>query len=230
MNVETPGHEALLEAALAHVPFDGWSAASFEAAARDVGVGMAEARAIAPRGALDLAVAHHRSADAAMWARLAAADLGAMGVSERVSFAVRARIEAIGDKEVVRKATAFFALPQNAPEGARLIWQTADAIWDALNDPSRDFNWYSKRTILAGVYSSTLLFWLGDESPDHTATWDFLARRIDDIARFERLKGGLRRNPLTKGVFGGLEGLLGRVQAPSGVRRADLPGQWPGAT
>jgi len=228
MSTEKSAREALLDAALTYVAFDGWSQAAFAAAAQDTGIAPDKARALYPRGAFDLAVAYHRRGDAIMLARLKAADLGRMRVRERVTFAVRTRIEAICDKEAARRASALFALPQNAPQGARLIWDTADAIWDALDDPSNDFNWYSKRMILSGVYSATVLFWLGDKSPDCGATWDFLDRRIGEVMNFEKFKGQLRENPLTKGLFARAEGLLSRVREPSRTPRDDLPGRWTG--
>lgn len=224
----TDAREVLLNAALAHVPFDGWSGVTFHAAVTESGISDDVARAVCPRGALDLAVAFHRRGDRAMLKRLDTTDLAAMKVRERVTFAVRARIEAIGEKEAVRRGSAFFALPQNAVEGAKLIWGTADAIWTALGDPSDDINWYTKRGILSGVYSSTVLFWLGDESPDHAATWAFLDRRIEDVMRFEKLKGQIRGNAFLKGLFAGPDWLLSGVRAPGGTARTDLPGRWSG--
>ena len=225
--------QALLKAALAHVPFDGWSKATFDAAIIDAaiidaGIDVADAQAACPGGALDLAVAFHQAGDAKMRAQMEAADLEAMKIRERVAFAVRSRLEAVPDKEVVRRGMALFALPQNAATGARLIWGTADAIWEALGDPSNDINWYSKRAILSGVYSSTVLFWLGDESPDHAATWAFLDRRIEDVMQFEKLKAQVRGNALLKGLFAGPDWLLSRVRAPGRAARTDLPGRWTG--
>ena len=219
--------DALMQAALPHVPFDGWSDVAFEAAAKDCGLDLAEARAVAPRGALDLAVAYHRQGDSQMREALAAADLDTMRIRERVTFAVRTRLELTGDKEIVRRGSALFALPQNAGEGAALIWGTADAIWDALGDPSDDVNWYSKRAILSGVYSATVLFWLGDDSDGAEATWAFLDRRIGDVMAFEKFKAGVQGNPVLNRLFSGPASLLSRIKAPSKTARDDLPGHWP---
>ena len=226
MPADTPpetDREALLDAALLHVPFDGWSEDAFRAAVRDAGVEPALARALFPRGAVDLAVAFHKRGDAQMEARLARADLLGMRTRERVSFAVRARIEAAGDTEAVRRAASLFALPPYAPEGARLIWETADAIWTALGDTDRDVNYYTKRATLAGVYSATVLYWLGDDTPDAAATWSFLDRRIEDVMRIEKVKA----NPVVKRLFAGPEWVLNRVAAPRGRGAADMPGHWP---
>ena len=44
---------------------------------------------------------------------------------------------------------AYFALPHHAAPGAHALWKTADTIWNALNDTSRDVNWYTKRMLLS---------------------------------------------------------------------------------
>ncbi|SDY21574.1 COQ9 family protein [Citreimonas salinaria] len=221
---DTP-EDRLLDAALVHVPFDGWSEETFRAAIRDTGIAPAVARGLFPRGAVDLAIAYHRRGDDAMAARIAETDLGAMRFRDRVAFAVRARIEATGDREVVRRGTTLFALPMHAADGAKLIWGTADRIWTALGDTSQDLNWYSKRATLSGVYSSTVLYWLGDDSIDNDATWAFLDRRIDDVMRIEGAKAQMRKNPLTRGLMAGPEWLASRIRAPR--RDAGVPGGRP---
>jgi ubiquinone biosynthesis protein COQ9 len=112
-----PEVQTLLSAILPHVAFDGWSDLAFAEAARDAGMDLATARALCPRGALDLAVAYHRAGDAAMARAVAATDLGPMRYSDRVAFALRARLRAADDKEAVRRATALFALPHLAARG-----------------------------------------------------------------------------------------------------------------
>lgn len=215
--------DKILDAALMHVPFDGWSEASFRAALADAGVDPVVARGLFPRGAVDLAVAFHRRGDARMRRRIAEADLADMRFRDRVVFAVRARLEAAEDREAVRRGTTLFALPPYAPEGARLIWGTADAIWTELGDTSRDINWYTKRATLSAVYGSTVLYWLGDDSLDNDATWAFLDRRIADVMQFEKVKGQMRENRLFSALAAGPAKILDRVKAPARAAE-DLPG------
>lgn len=217
--------ERLLDAALSHVPFDGWSEATFAAAIRDSGIDRTVARAACPRGAVDLALFYHQRADAQMLARLAETDLSSLRYRDRVALAVRYRLEAVEDKEVVRRGTALFSLPNYAPDGARAIWNTCDKIWTALGDSSDDINWYTKRATLSGVYGSTLLFWLGDDSLDHQASWAFLDRRIDDVMRFEKLKAGVRDSKVLSTVLAGPMAILGKVRAPG---QSGPEGRWPG--
>lgn len=213
----------ILEAALMHVPFDGWSEASFRAAVTDAGVATGLARALFPRGGLDLALAYHRQGDAAMADRLAKTDLSGLRYRDRITTAVRYRLEAVEDKEAVRRGATLFALPQNAAEGAKALWGTADAIWTALGDTSKDINWYSKRATLSGVYGATVLFWLGDDSPGHEATWDFLDRRIEGVMQFEKIKSAVKDNGLAKAVLAGPMKLMEKIRMPEGA--PDLPGR-----
>lgn len=215
--------DLLLDAALMHVPFDGWSEATWDAALAETDVNPVVATALCPRGAVDLAVAYHQRGDALMLDRLAATDLAEMRFRDRIAAAVRFRLEVVEDKELVRRGMTLFSLPNHAGEGARLVWGTVDQIWTALGDSSDDVNWYTKRATLSGVYSATLLYWLGDDSEDHAASWEFLDRRIENVMQFEKLKAGVRDNKLLSGVLKGPMAVLDRIKAPAAAR-GDLPG------
>lgn len=214
--------DRVLDAALLHVPFDGWSETTLRAAIADSGVHEALARSLFPRGGVDLALAYHRRGDALMRERLAATDLASLRYRDRIATAVRQRLELVEDKEAVRRGSTLFALPIYTADGARAIWGTSDAIWDALGDTSRDINWYTKRATLAAVYSSTVLFWLGDDTPGHQATWDFLDRRIENVMSIEKVKASLRENPVAKALLAGPMKLMEKIRKP------DIPDDLPG--
>ncbi|MCV6596352.1 MAG: COQ9 family protein [Mangrovicoccus sp.] len=216
--------DRLLDAALIHVPFDGWSDISFNAAISDSGIDPALAQAVCPRGAVDLAVAYHQRGDDLMVARLAEEDLSEMKFRDKITRAVQLRLEVVEDKEAVRRGATLFALPQYAPDGARALWGTVDRIWSDLGDRSEDVNWYTKRATLSGVYSATVLYWLGDDSPDHQRTWRFLDRRIDDVMSFETFKKKVNDNPFLKPFLAGPNWAMSRIKAPGASARGDLPG------
>ena len=223
---ELPLKERLLDAILPHVAFDGWSETALAAATEDLGISNEELRAACPRGAIELAVAYHRRGDAAMVARLEEADLSEMRFRDKVAEALKIRVGAMDNREAVRRASTFFALPTNAGDGAKLVWETADHVWNALGDTSQDVNWYSKRATLSGVWASTVLFWLGDESEGATETLSFIDRRIDDVMQFEKVKAQMRKNPVTKPLMAALGSLARNVRAPVSSRFDDLPGRW----
>jgi ubiquinone biosynthesis protein COQ9 len=100
-----------------------------------------------------------------------------------------------------------------------------------LGDTSTDFNWYTKRATLSGVYGSTVLFWLGDDSPGHAATWEFLDRRIADVMQIEKFKAALRDNPLSRalrsGPFSGAVNAMEKFKMPDMPKMPDdLPGKF----
>ncbi|WP_438956992.1 COQ9 family protein [Cognatiyoonia sp.] len=220
----------LIDAILDYVAFDGWSQPAFEAAIADVGIDKAHAQTLFPRGAVDLAILYHQRGDDEMAAAMAQADLSEMRYSEKVAHAIWLRLEAITDKETVRHGTVLFALPHMAPDGAKLIWGTADRIWTVLGDTSDDINWYSKRATLSAVYSSVVLFWLGDMSEDHSATRAFIGRRIDNVMNFEKFKARVNNNPALKPITDPLSRMLGMIKAPNRIPDVDLPGMWRGDT
>lgn len=213
--------DLILDASLGHAPFDGWSALTFQAALADSGVAAGLGAALFPRGGIDLAVAYHLRGDAAMRETYDRIDKAGLRIRDRIALAVRLRLQ-VADKELVRRGSALFGLPNHALEGSRLIWGSADAIWAALGDSSRDLNWYTKRATLSAVYAATVLFWLGDTSEGDADTWAFLDRRIDNVMQIEKAKAGLRDNPLGKALLRGPLKILERVHAPE--QRNDLPG------
>jgi ubiquinone biosynthesis protein COQ9 len=197
--------DRLLEAALAHVPFDGWSRRSLFAAAADLGMEVGLARRLFPRAGDDLLVHLERWADRQMLARIEAEDLQTLRIRERIARLVRVRLEVLTPhREALRRATAARLLPGNAFAAAASLWRTVDLMWSLAGDRASDASYYTKRSLLAAVWSSTFLFWLDDRSDALEASWAFLERRIDNVmqigqlrARLEGALGGLGRlNPL----------------------------------
>ncbi len=220
--------EAVLEAALPLVVFDGWSDRTLAEAVAAAGVDPGLSRLAFPRGGVDLALAFHARGDAKLAAYLAETDLSHLRYSERVARAVEYRLEVIAPyREAVRRAAAMFALPMYVPDGARAIWQTADTIWVGLGDTSRDVNWYTKRATLSTVYSSSLLFWLGDDSADSEATRGFIDRRIENVMQFEKFKSDFHASPVGRAFEAGPGRLLDKIRAPQ-MSGKDMPGWWPG--
>lgn len=183
MDIETT-RRRLLETTLNHVPFDGWSMTALQRAAGDLGLDAATAVNAFPGGPAELIVFHSAEADRRMLEELQPMDLPAMRVRDRIAAVVRLRLEQnAAHREAIRRALAFLALPQNGPLALKCLYRTVDAMWYAAGDTSTDYNFYTKRLLLSGVYSSTLLFWLNDESEGSAETWAFLARRIDEVLK-----------------------------------------------
>jgi ubiquinone biosynthesis protein COQ9 len=176
--------ERLLRATLVHVPFDGWTMAALRGGAHDLGLEPVLAANAFPGGARELVEFHSREADRRMLKALEGMDMSSMRVRDRIAAAIRTRLEQNeADGEAIRRALAFLAMPQNAALALRCLYRTVDAMWYAAGDTSTDYNFYTKRLLLAGVYSSTLLYWLNDKSEGKEDTWRFLKRRISEVLK-----------------------------------------------
>lgn len=234
----------LLAGMLRHAPFDGWSEKALRAAAQDEGVTPEMAIIAFQGGPAEIAEFFNREADRQMVEAMAvalsvtpvsqivgtvapvqagrtdnsataAANAGGLRIREKVALAVRTRlVQYAAHREALRALASFLAMPANTGLAARCMWRTVDAMWHAIGDTSTDFNYYSKRTLLAGVYGSTVLVWLDDNSEDFADSFAFLDRRIDNVMAIERGKARVQRV---------LYDLFSRTTAVTGPSARDYP-------
>ena len=164
--------EQLFTALLRQVPFDGWSDVALRRAAQEVGMDVALARDYFP-DALSMIDYHHRLCDAAMVVPASG------GITAKVRAAILSRLDFVEqDREAVRRALSFLALPHNLYAATKMSYRSADAIWQAAGSQDRGFDWVTKRSSLAGVYGATLLFWLCDRGQNRAALEAFLDRQL----------------------------------------------------
>jgi len=181
---------ALLEATLSHAAFDGWSQKAFDAGAKDGGIPADRALNAFPGGMSELLAFHHEAEDREMLEAMQRANVSEMRVRDRIAFAVKARLQRnMRHREAIKSACSFLAMPYNGPLALRLLYRTVDAMWYGAGDNATDFNFYTKRALLAGVYSTTVLYWLNDKSAGAADTWAFLNRRIDEVMQVPKLLG-----------------------------------------
>jgi ubiquinone biosynthesis protein COQ9 len=190
----TARKDALLEAMLPDVTFDGWSLVTLRAGARTLGLDDSEMLQLFPEGPGEAALWLDDWADRRMLAALEQMDLSALKVRERVAAGVAARLDALAPhREAVRRAIALKATPFGALRAARIVYRTVDAIWYAAGDTATDFNFYTKRSLLAAVYGPTVLYWLNDRSEGAADTHEFLRRRLAEIMKLPQLGQRIRK-------------------------------------
>lgn len=205
--------EALAPLLGSHAAFDGWTHKALAMAAEELGVPADRARIAFPGGAVEMIDAWFDSIDRRMLLAFPPERIAAMKIRDRIGQLLLFRFEALRpDKEALRRAVAMLAMPQNAAAAARLAWRSADRIWRLAGDTATDYNHYTKRMILIGVYGSTSLVFLDDDSDDLAQTRAFLDRRIGDVMRFEKAKA---RVVGRSGHRPSLARFLGRLRYPA---------------
>lgn len=187
--------DTLLLATLPHVPFDGWTERAMRAGAESAGLDAAAIRRAFPGGVAEMVEYFIEYADRRMVEELERRGLPSLRLRDRIATAVRVRLEqSVPYREAIRRAIAFLALPQYAGIAVRRTYRTVDLMWWAAGDTATDFSFYTKRATLAAVYSSTLLYWLDDESAGFSDTWAFLERRIDDVMRIGKARARIEKS------------------------------------
>jgi ubiquinone biosynthesis protein COQ9 len=169
--------------------FDGWSDAALASACELKGVDPAVGRLAYPGGAIDMIAAWVAAVDARMEQAFDREVLAQMPIRERIRALVWFRLEAVaGLEEALRRSLAIQAMPQNFFRTARLGWHSADIMWRLAGDTATDYNHYTKRAILTGLYAATLAVFVEDQSEGKAETRAFLDRRIEDVMKFEKAK------------------------------------------
>ncbi|KAK9989861.1 hypothetical protein SO802_030100 [Lithocarpus litseifolius] len=108
-------------------------------------------------------------------------DLKSMIPSDHISKLIRFRLEM--QAPYISKwpqALSIQAQPLNVPTSFKQRAMLVDEIWHAVGDEASDIDWYVKRTVLGGIYSTTEIYMLTDSSPDFRDTWSFLNGRVKD--------------------------------------------------
>ena len=169
--------------------FDGWTQAAVDTAADQLGIDRAQARLAVPKDQASKIDQYIRGVDRALEEWFTPERLENLKIREKIRTIVWKRLEIMEPaREAVRRALSILAMPQNVPTALKTGWRTADVMWRIAGDTSTDYNHYTKRLMLGGVYASTLLVWLDDQTQGYAETAGFLDRRIDDVMQIEKLK------------------------------------------
>jgi ubiquinone biosynthesis protein COQ9 len=200
--------DSLLTAALNHVAFDGWSNATLRQAEKDLNLDKGMVFLSFPGGAIDMIDFLAEKCDQRMIKQSQKFKLEKLKIREKITTLVKLRIEVEhSHKEAVHRTLPYLALPQNHFRSLKMLYRTVDLMWKTISDTSTDFNFYTKRMTLAGVYSSTFLYWISDETEDCIDTWKFLDRRIENVMQIEKAKAKFREKEIN---FSNIWRTLGR--------------------
>lgn len=181
----------ILHEALKHVPFDGWDNSLLSRISSQLGNAKGYEDILFPEGVNDLVAFFAEEADREMTARAGQLPLAQMRIRDRIAAIIWARLEYhAGHKEAIQPTLRFAAL--HSHQAARQLAHTVSAMWYLAGDTATDFNYYSKRLLLSGVYSSTLLYWIDDQSDNAADTRAFLARRIENVMQIGSVKRRIR--------------------------------------
>jgi ubiquinone biosynthesis protein COQ9 len=89
-------------------------------------------------------------------------------------------------QKMAKQTVRLFAHPFYVSLGMRCLYAFVNTLWYAAGDRSTDFNFYTKRGLLAMVFTSTELYWIQDTSPGYYKTWQFLDQRLQQVYQLSK--------------------------------------------
>ena len=90
------------------------------------------------------------------------------------------------EKSLIKKTYFTLLLPQHSKIASMSLYKIVDQMWFIAGDKSTDFNFYSKRAILAAIYSSTFFYWINNQ--DFKKTVQFLDLQLKKISKIPKIK------------------------------------------
>ncbi|KAK1377853.1 Ubiquinone biosynthesis protein [Heracleum sosnowskyi] len=206
--------DRVLDASLLHVPKLGWTEVAMVAGARDVDVSPSIVGGF-PRKEAEL-VEHfmdeclHKLMDIID----SEEDLKNLIPNDRIAKLVRIRLELqVPYISKWPQALSIQAQPANVPNSFKQRAMLVDEIWHACDDEANDIDWYVKRTILGGIYSTSEIYMLTDSSPDFRDTWAFLNGRVRDAFDFKKSiqEAQYLAESISAGMGSSVQGLVNTV-------------------
>ena len=93
------------------------------------------------------------------------------------------------EKNFYKKIFLNFIIPKKNISLTNQLYKSVDQIWFIAGDTSVDFNFYTKRLILAGIYSRVILFYFNNN--DQKALENLLDVNLKRVAKIPELKSKL---------------------------------------
>jgi ubiquinone biosynthesis protein COQ9 len=142
-----------------------------------------------PNGLLDFEFQLHNQIDQQWTADCQTLAVANLPIRERIFSLIMKRFDYYEPlKDVLQPLHIYYAKPHHLMQSTKRLWNLADQIWYLAQDQSTDWNYYSKRLLLSGIISSSMLFWLYHDQPNTTRhdTEAFVRRRIEEVLTLGR--------------------------------------------
>jgi len=174
--------QKILAYCLKNSAFDGWNENLLKNASLATGLDANYHKILFPAGVADILLFFAEETNRQM---AESAVLPANGVTAKIKAAVLYRLQLNQPhKAAIKAALKFYATSPLA--ALKATYSAVDSIWRLIGDTSTDFNFYTKRTLLAGVYSATIYYWLDDTSEGQVKTAEFLDKRLAEVGQFNK--------------------------------------------
>ena len=182
-----PTEDAILSAALSHVPTHGFTTTALTQGARDAGY-LDISTNLFPTGAFSL-VNYHLVTQRLALAKHAASLEPRTDITANIRALALRRLHA--NTPIIHRwqeALALLSTARHIPTSLRELARLSDELLFLAGSTTVTSAWYTNRAALAAIYASAELFMTQDRSDGFVETEEFLTRRLEEG---ERVRGGL---------------------------------------
>lgn len=109
---------------------------------------------------------------------------GCAGVTHKISLLLLSKVTAY---------PSYFAYELLKLCNMKLAWEASSFIWYLAGDRSCDINYYTKRSLLVGVYRSALKFYVQDLSEDKLKLQAIIDKKLRDVVSIGKKLHGVRK-------------------------------------
>ena len=98
------------------------------------------------------------------------------------------------EKKLISRTFLSLLLPYNYKLASKNLYNTVDQMWYLAGDNSSDFNFYTKRTILAFIYTGIMMHFINNDNIDETII--LLNKQLKRVSKIPQIKSKI--NDITK--------------------------------
>ncbi len=183
-----------LEKFLENSAFTGWNEDSLMQSALDLGLNPKYGYILFSNGLEEIAAYFNEIINEKFLLKLNDLDLANLKIREKIQIMLLARLEIIlSHKQAIRQLSAFYQFPPRIAQGLKEDWKVADIIWHKCNDTSTDYNYYSKRLILARIHKTSITHILCSDACDLSDLEEFVKEKINKVMEFEKTKADFKK-------------------------------------
>lgn len=197
--------EKILAEFLKIAAFDGWTKTAVLQAVSNCGIEEKFAALIFENFQLDLAKFYVESQNKKAAEKISAIEnFHQKKIRDKIRLSLYARFEIEEESKIaLQRLINFYLDPKNFTDfqigakpmiqGLKACYKIADSIWKNINDQSTDFNFYTKRLILAKIILRSLLVFVKDDSENFSKTKNFIDSQIEKVMKFEKRKAEFKK-------------------------------------
>ena len=151
--------EKVLQAAKKIISINGWNSDIFKNI-EVMGLNKNEIIILFPGGYKDLLIFSIKNLNKSLEKKIKNTNIINLPISKRIKKILLTRFEIIeSEKKFYQKTFNHLLLPQNLNLLKTMLYKSTDQMWYLAGDDSTDFNFYTKRLMLAIIYSNALIIY-----------------------------------------------------------------------